>query len=287
MSFFSRIFSRKPKALVTPSRNPAPPPSTDVPYMLPKDGQEINRLDMQHYILQKSFQANFLAPIQHPARVLDVGSGTGRWMAEIAQHLPQTSVYGFDLDQPTFPFPKNCSFTQGNLLDGLPFANASFDFVHQRLLILGLPLDRWPSAIEEMLRVTRPGGWIELVECDLHFYPQGPYTQVFVNWLDTASQQRGIDIGIGTKTTSFLHKAGLLHVTEYKRSIPLGNWGGRIGTMLLADFSLAARQTLKPLLVKSLSLNPQEYDFTVERWIEECESYHASCDFYLVDAQKG
>ena len=55
-------------------------------------------------------------------------------------------------------------FIQGNILDGLPFPDASFDFVHQRLLFFAIPTDRWQFLLNELTRVTRPGGWIEVVE---------------------------------------------------------------------------------------------------------------------------
>jgi SAM-dependent methyltransferase len=242
---------------------------------------------MQHYVLQKAFQANFLAPIQHPATILDVGSGTGRWMVEVSQQFPRARLYGIDVDHPTMSFPKQCSFTQGNLLQGIPFPDGSFDFVHQRLLMLGLPLTHWPSTIDELRRVTVSGGWIELVECDLFFYPQGPATKQLMTWISTASQHRGIDIGVGKKIASFVQGSGLLNITERQIAIPLGHWGGRIGTMLLTDFSLAARETLKPFVVKTLSLDPQMYDNTVEQWIKECDSNQTSCDFTCVYAQKG
>ena len=258
----------------------------DMFYMLPKDGKEISRLDMQHFLLQKVFRKNFLAPLNFPVNILDNGTGTGRWMLETAQQFPLAQIYGLDLDLPTLSLPENCTFTQGDLLDGLPFANEMFDFVHQRMLILGVPLDNWPGVINELIRVTRRQGWLELVECNLRFSSRGPFTDTFISWLDKASALRGIDIGVGTKIASLLTNAGLSNVTEHKQTIPLGSRGGHAGTMLLADFGQVARQALRPSLLKSLSLDPQEYDATVEHWIDECNTYHTSCDFYLVDAQK-
>jgi SAM-dependent methyltransferase len=224
--------------------------------MLPKDAQEINRLDMQHYILHKAFQANFLAPIQNVRTILDIGSGTGRWVKEMSEYAPYITVHGFDLDLSTLPLPTNCSFTRGNILNGLPYSNDSFDFVHQRLLVLGLPFHTWPGVVQEIVRVTRQGSWVELVECDLHFSHQGTYTRDFIGWLDQASKQRGIDIGIGQKIKSFLEAAGLVHIEEHTKELPLGNWGNHLGKMLLSDFRAAAKQTIKPIIINSLHIDP-------------------------------
>ncbi len=56
----------------------------DAPYMLPRDDQEINRLDFQHYRLRYALRSNYAAPIGRPRSILDVGCGTGRWALEMA-----------------------------------------------------------------------------------------------------------------------------------------------------------------------------------------------------------
>ena len=256
--------------------------------MLPKDEQEIQRLDMQHHILKKVLKANYLAPLQKSrvSTILEVGSGTGIWMKEIAEEIPTTRVDGFDLDEPIIQLNSHCSWTRGNLLDGLPYEENSFDFVHQRLLVLGVPRAHWPQVIRELVRVTRPGGWIELVECDLRFSPSGTYTRDFISWLVQASQQRGLDISIGIQTKSLLEAAGLVSVEEQKEDIPLGDWGGHVGTLLLRDFSAAAEKTIKPLITSSLHIDPVIYDFTIKQWKRECELYHETCRFTIAYAQK-
>ncbi len=50
-----------------------------IPYVLPRDLEEMNRLDFQHYVLRQAFKGNFLAPVENPVAILDVGTGTGRW----------------------------------------------------------------------------------------------------------------------------------------------------------------------------------------------------------------
>lgn len=49
-------------------------------------------------------------------------------------------------------------------LQPLPYKDRSFDFVHMRLVGLGVPEQRWPALLEEALRVLKPGGKLEIVE---------------------------------------------------------------------------------------------------------------------------
>src|SRR5262249_29785679 len=114
------------------------------PYLLPSDQQEMNRLDFQHYLLRYSLRGNYAGPLRAPASILDVGSGTGRWALEMAQLFPQATVVGTDLVEPeakaqiqpgNASLPTNYQFVLSNLLEGLPFPNNTFDFVHMRLLL--------------------------------------------------------------------------------------------------------------------------------------------------------
>src|SRR5215469_1382768 len=145
-----------------------------VPYMMPTDLEEMNRLDFQHYMLRYALRGNYATTIGHPSSILDVGTGTGRWAREMAQLFPQANVIGVDINLPPADSvaqegkgdarPPNYTFVTGNLFEGLPFGDNTFDFVHMRLLIMAIPHDQWPQVVRELVRVTRLGGWIESVE---------------------------------------------------------------------------------------------------------------------------
>ena len=59
---------------------------------------------------------------------------------------------------------QNIEFIQKNILDGLPFQDNSFDYVHQRFLIAGIPLDKLQDLVNEIVRVLKPGGYLEVFE---------------------------------------------------------------------------------------------------------------------------
>src|SRR5579875_3108648 len=207
------------------------------PYLLPKDLGEVNRLDFQHYVLRAILRGNYLAPIGQPRRILDVGCGTGQWAFELAQQFPQAEVIGLDLElvKATTP-PSNYRFVQGDLLQGLPFDNNSFDFVHQRLLFLAIPLAAWPGVVQELARVTSPGGWVELVEGSMgleDYSPAGPATQELISLAGQLAALRGID-SEGTVMRSlarYLEEAGLVNIHHQVLDVPLGEWGGRVGSL--------------------------------------------------------
>lgn len=215
------------------------------PYFLPKDSEEVNRLDFQHYLFRFALKGNFAAPIQSPSNVLDVGTGTGRWAMELASLFPQANVIGLDVVPPPADEtvslgngldrrPANYIYVQGNVLDGLPFPDATFDFVHQRLLVAAIPEDRWQAVVNELFRVTKPGGWIELLEA----IPTqgGPGMNLLYDWLVKVGLRRGVNTLITPHIVDFLHGAGAQSVVGTNLPMALGSWGGRAGSMMETNY---------------------------------------------------
>ena len=82
----------------------------------------------------------------------------------MATTYPNAKFTGIDISpiQPSQIKPKNFIFIQGNIFDQLPFANDSFDFVFQRFLIASITKDKWPVVINELTRILKPGGYLEV-----------------------------------------------------------------------------------------------------------------------------
>jgi ubiquinone/menaquinone biosynthesis C-methylase UbiE len=80
---------------------------------------------------------NIIAPIdKNPTGILDVGTGSGRWAAEVADTYPRATVWGLDLSPPrVFGTPPNCQFLVGDLTKRLNFDDGSLDLVHSRYVL--------------------------------------------------------------------------------------------------------------------------------------------------------
>lgn len=58
-------------------------------YIYPNDEQELDRLDMQHHMFKMVIDGQlFLAPLQQPKRILDIGTGSGIWPIEMGMNYP-------------------------------------------------------------------------------------------------------------------------------------------------------------------------------------------------------
>ncbi|WP_052890804.1 class I SAM-dependent methyltransferase [Thermogemmatispora carboxidivorans] len=262
------------------------------PYLLPKDLGEVNRLDFQHYILRAVLRGNYLAPIQQPRRILDVGCGTGQWAFELAQQFPQAQVIGLDLEQvkaATSP-PPNYRFVQGDILQGLPFDNDSFDFVHQRLLVLAIPQAAWPDAVQELVRVTAPGGWVELVEAGTalqDYLPSGPATQEFYQLGSQLAALRSLD-GEGLvmrSLTRYLEEAGLVNIHYQVLDVPLGEWGGRIGSLTALNVREGWKAISAPIAAR-FGRSEQDLLQLIERASQEWNEFRTSSRMAVAYGQK-
>src|SRR5579883_1460167 len=256
----------------------------DVPYALPKDLEEGQRLNFQHYIIRYVLRGNYAAPLDQTVKtILDVGSGTGIWGHEMAQAFPLARVYGLDLEPPqtvslaapAAPVPDNYHFIQGNVLKGLPFPDNMFDYVHQRLLFLGVPQNSWPAVIKELSRVTRPGGWVEIYEADILFPDAGPATRELNSWTSRFMGMRGVDTTQMRQLGNLLKRQGLRNVIAHTFEVPLGSWD-RLGQLLEKDY-LSGIRALKEPACAALKLSPQKYEQVLltasKEWAQTCATY--------------
>lgn len=104
-----------------------------------------------------------LAPVSEPHNILDVGTGTGIWCADIADQYPTAAVVGVDLSpiQPSF-VPPNCSFEVDDVTLDWTYPENHFDLIHIREMFGSIP--DWDHFFEQCYRSTRPGGWVEIAE---------------------------------------------------------------------------------------------------------------------------
>lgn len=297
MSLFSRFWRNKKTedrtkiATSTAQMAQISPTSNPIPYALPNDMREVNRLDFQHYMLRYVLQGNYLAPLdaQDPSlTMLDVGCGNGRWLYEMAQQFPSATLFGLDqAPLPATPFiaSRYFKFVQHNALQPLPFPEASFSYVHQRLLVLALPVKFWAPEVAELIRVTRRGGWVELVESDGFFSNSGPAIRQLNEYGHQTLKQRGIEPLQVRNIKLLLESNGLQHIQFQPVSVPVGAWGGRLGQMALSNTQVAL-EGMKPLILNAAGISSAALDGLLQQVYEEFERNNSSMQFFVVCGQR-
>ncbi|KAF9183250.1 hypothetical protein BGZ50_004369 [Haplosporangium sp. Z 11] len=284
-------------------------PDKTLPYLLPCDEQEGERLLLQHYVIRYAFGSNIIAPIDTSiaGKVLDCGCGPGTWIMEMATEYEDLDFYGFDIS-PMYPsaiHPRNAHFSMGNLLDPeIPFASDSFLLVHQRNMLLGLTQDAWPGVVQDLYRCVIPGGqgWLQLSEVDPIWSRPGPISRSVLKMLNETAQNRNVDVLLPQRLDQVLKDVGCENVKMIMVEIPIGPWGGKIG-VLWRDVLKAEMNALKPVVLQAQLENAvaSGQDIAVcgaemttsEEWEEmmahvwaEMDQYHTFSRVYLAFGQK-
>ncbi|KAJ5041143.1 uncharacterized protein L3040_005696 [Drepanopeziza brunnea f. sp. 'multigermtubi'] len=200
-------------------------------YPFPNDASENERLDSQYLMLKYTFEGrNYFAPLSNPKRILDIGTGTGRWATEMGDEFPDAEVQATDLSpiQPSC-VPVNVHFFIDDASEeDWAVPAAYFDFIHTRLLI-GCFTD-FRDIIRKAFYYTKPGGWMESQEflstplCDDGTMPKDWPFLDWTNYVEDASVASGRPLRIAHKLKRWYEEVGFVDVQERIFRIPINPW---------------------------------------------------------------
>lgn len=149
---------------------------------------------------------------------LDVGAGSGTITASLARHLPSGRLTATDLSADVLARARahaeargvaNVAFQPASVY-ALPFADAAFDVAHAHQVLTHL--DAPADAVREMLRVTKPGGFVALREADLLvwcLWPEIPALLRFHELMVAVQLANRGQVKAGRELVSWVMKAGV------------------------------------------------------------------------------
>jgi ubiquinone/menaquinone biosynthesis C-methylase UbiE len=143
-----------------------------------ESGAELVRMIKQDAIVTKAIES--LLPRQVDSakisRVLDIACGPGSWVLDVAYEYSNVEVIGVDISRKLVEYARTRARSQGlennaifkvmDVTKPLDFPDESFDIINGRFLIGFMSPGDWPKLLRECMRITRPGGFIRLTECD-------------------------------------------------------------------------------------------------------------------------
>ncbi|KAF7732270.1 hypothetical protein EC973_005165 [Apophysomyces ossiformis] len=261
-------------------------------YWLPKDEEEQDRLTGQHFALKELFGGNVLpivgqhVPLDNNAKILDIGCGGGTWILDMATEYPNCDYEGVDIVDvaKSHLWPERAHFKCGNILEPLDFPDNTFDLVNMRLFVLALRETEWPLAIQEALRVTKPGGILHLTEVDYKL-TGNVVVQDMIKTIHAECASRGQNPHIVTQLERILNEKGAVVLEKTEKEVSLvGDTG--ISKKFVWDWKHGLKSGL-PVLGPKLGLHDEESQRKfLEDIISNMSSSQANTYFTAIAAQK-
>ena len=218
--------------------------------------------------------AAYLLPhLKSGMNILDIGCGPGTITLDLAELVYPGKVIGLEnVEAPLFAARAEAiarsdtttTFQLGDALQ-LPFENESFDVVHAHQVLQHLtdPI----TAIREMARVCKTGGWIAARDADyaaMSWYPEFPELDIWRHTYRAAAHANGAEPDAGRRLRAWANAAGISNpqitasVWNYANTEICKWWGnGQANRCSGETFSLQAKEQ---------GLNTAEITSIVNAW---------------------
>ncbi|CAG8675503.1 26090_t:CDS:2 [Dentiscutata erythropus] len=252
------------------------PNAQDIVYPLPNDEEESDRLHLQHFLARYIWNSNFSAPVR------------GHLIWQLREY-PLIEVVELDVSpyQTKQIKPKNFTFVKANATEGLPFDDNTFDFIFQRYLTAAVPKEKWPYLINELVRVLKPGGFLELSEFS-SLFDTGPVNQRLWYTAVRVLEEKGVDFSTYQKLEEYAQNQGQLE--NIKKEDKLYCHGLKSNDIKLSKVAINNTMTLytslKQVLTKPLNVSEDEYDELVKASKDELFEFDTYYHLVRVYARK-
>ncbi|GES77820.1 S-adenosyl-L-methionine-dependent methyltransferase [Rhizophagus clarus] len=249
------------------------------------------REHLGHILMREVFENNFSSHIHdiisnRDTKILDIGCGSGFWLTEMAADFPKPSYVGIDM-LPVFPtstVPSNITFQQHNLLNGLPFEDNTFDFIHMQSLFCDFTELQWETIVyKELARILKPGGWMEICDPEFEFCNGGPTANRISSAVCTYLRSRNVDPLIVQRHRSLIESIPSFStstVYHEKRHFPLGSYANKLGILGGYHISKSCRDILKGPIGKIVKLDVDIND-ELAREFDSHKTYFYVHRFYV------
>ncbi|KAF5559592.1 TAM domain-containing protein [Fusarium phyllophilum] len=268
-------------------------------YQFPNDLPEQEREDMKHTVAVHLLGGKLHnAPLDHPQKILDIGTGTGSWAIDMGDEYPSAEVIGIDLSPIQPPWvPPNVRFLVDDAEAPWLYSENSIDLVHLRNM--STAIKDWPALLGQIYRALKPGGWIELPEfrwvygCDDGtLRPDFTPPQMVAN-IRAALAKSGIEMHAAEKNPDRLHDAGFVNIRHEIKKVPVGPWAkdpslkmiGLYNRSVIYDGLYAI--TIGPF-TRALGWTPEEVEVFLVKVRKDLKdpSVHSYVHFHSLCAQK-
>ncbi|MDQ6662391.1 MAG: class I SAM-dependent methyltransferase, partial [Chloroflexota bacterium] len=183
------------------------------------------------------------------------------------------------------------TFLQMDVTQSLAFEKNTFDLVHMRTASPFISAQAWPTVINELIRIVRPGGWLTIID-----YEQGPTSSMAFNTITTLIMKAvratnssfapaTLTTGAAARLYGFLLNAYLLDVSYTIHAVDFGV-RNTVDAREFVEGILAVAAQFQPLLHHLDLVKPCEYKSLIARARKEL-TLPSACSYGILIAAVG
>lgn len=230
--------------------------------------------------------------------VLDIGCGSGEWTRRLAREYPHVHIVGIDtshvlireaVDKALREDLSSVSYVQFDAAQPLAFSTNKCDVIHVQSLASFLVTPMRDKIIEDMIRILKPGGWLNIID-----YEQGSTSSAAFNRLSVMGL-KGVGAlggsfaptsstyGVAARLYGFLVEAGMIDVSYSLHTVDYG-LNSHIETAQFLDDLVVGMKNFKPLVLYLGLIDSETFDQLVEQAKEELHQPDTCGYAYLISA---
>jgi ubiquinone/menaquinone biosynthesis C-methylase UbiE len=265
------------------------------------NNQELVRLTIQGQMMTEAM-GGLLPEQADPSRfrrILDIACGPGEWVIATAKAYPTMSLTGIDINRNMIQYAQQqalslhledrVSFHIMDALLILEFPPDYFDLVNLRCCVGFMRTWEWPKMINEMLRVTRPGGVVRITDAEAgHISYTSPALMQFGERFQSALFQAGhlfepTASGLTAHLASLLEQHGC-HTVQTRTYCMTYQANTPSGQAFYEDMQRGF-QTLYPFILKwGYRIKTDDYDALCQQALTEIQQSNFQATWNLLTA---
>lgn len=237
-----------------------------------ENAAEMARLMGQDRLLTKSM-GGLLPADADPSmmnNILDIASGPGGWVLDMASAHPHIAVTGVDISHLMVAYAQSQAQVRGvdnayfkimNVLEPLDFADNTFDLVNIRFISAFMQTTAWSTLVQECLRLLKPGGILHLTDFELPLSNSPAFEKLMGLAIRSFQMSKlsfspeGRNVGITFMLGRFLRNAQFENIQHQAHVVEFSE--GTENHMAMYQNWMIASKLVQPYLIK-LGLGAQE-----------------------------
>ncbi|CAG8827187.1 966_t:CDS:2 [Gigaspora margarita] len=229
-----------------------------------KDQEELgNVLLYAHSIYEYVFNGHVGAPIheklQNGAKVLEFGCDAGIWITEVAAEYPNSEFYAVDFSIPASNNVDNITFIKCDILQKLPFPDDEFDYVFSRDKFLFFEKNNFYDYLSEILRILKPGGWLEVEYFFNQDITNGPATKLMIDAWHSWIKSHNIVQDFIESFERYLQETGKVESMSHQLvKVPIG--GSNAFGEFTCEVTICYMKSTKDFLAPFMNISFEEFD---------------------------